>query len=133
MKPRSRSLFLTLVLAQAAHSVEEYVFRLWEVLAPARFISGLVSSNLPLGFAIANVALIAFALWCYIARVRRDHPGARAWAWFWTVLEAGNGIGHLAFAAQRGAYFPGAATAPLLILTALWLGMTLASDERPRL
>ena len=132
MKARSRALFLALVLTQALHSVEEYVFRLWEVLAPARFISGLVSSNLPLGFALANVALVALAFWCYLARVRRDRPGARGWAWFWTILEIGNGVGHLAFAAQRGAYFPGAATAPLLLVTALWLGMTLSSDERPR-
>jgi len=33
--------FLALIVAQAAHSIEEYVFRLFEVLAPARFISGL--------------------------------------------------------------------------------------------
>jgi hypothetical protein len=44
-----RAGFLILILTQAAHSVEEYVFRLYDVLAPARFISGLFSADLPTG------------------------------------------------------------------------------------
>ena len=40
-----------LILAQAAHSTEEYVFRLFDVFAPARFVSSLVSDNLAVGFA----------------------------------------------------------------------------------
>ena len=35
MTPRMRTAFLWLIVAQAAHSVEEYVFRLYDVLAPA--------------------------------------------------------------------------------------------------
>ena len=130
MGPRSRHLFLALIVAQAAHSVEEYLTRLWEVLAPARFISGLVSSNLAVGFTVANVALISFAAWCYLARARRGHASARGWAWFWATLETANGVGHLALAAVRGAYFPGAATAPLLLLIAIWLAFTLARGDR---
>jgi hypothetical protein len=45
--------------------------------------------------------------------------------WFWTLLEIGNGIGHLVLAASRGGYFPGAATAPFLLLTAGWLAVLL--------
>jgi hypothetical protein len=36
VKPLARQLFLWLIVAQAAHSVEEYQFRLYDVLAPAR-------------------------------------------------------------------------------------------------
>ncbi len=94
MRTLRQSLFLGLILAQAAHSIEEYYFRLYDVLAPARFISGLVSSNLALGFAIANGALVLLGLWCYLARVRKGHASALGWAWFWTILEAINGANH---------------------------------------
>jgi hypothetical protein len=130
MRPSQR-LFLALILAQASHSVEEYVFRLYDVLAPARLISGLLSSDLALGFAIANIALVSFGLWCYLARVRKRHPSWRSWAWFWTVLEAANGTGHLIFAARQGGYFPGLATAPLLLGLSLSLGVALRKDVEP--
>jgi hypothetical protein len=126
MSNRSRLLFLALILAQAAHSVEEYVFHLYDVLAPARFISGLVSENLGVGFAIANVAFVTFGAWCYLARVRANHPSGVGWAWFWTWLEGANGTGHLLFAAARGGYFPGAWTAPFLLVFAV----SLASELR---
>jgi Protein of unknown function with HXXEE motif len=122
---RAAALYLGLVLSQAAHSVEEYVFRLYEVFAPARLVSGLFSDDLSLGFAAANAAIVAVALWGYLARVRPRHPSARSWAWFWTVLEAANGTGHLLLALARGAYFPGAATAPLLLGLAVALALTL--------
>ena len=65
MERRSQFAFLFLILAQAAHSVEEYATRLYEVLAPARFVSSLVSSDLALGFFIVNAALVTFGLWCW--------------------------------------------------------------------
>ena len=113
--------FLSLILAQAAHSIEEYVTRLYEVFAPARFISSLVSNNLALGFLVFNVALVAFGLWCWAVPVRSGWNAARGLVWFWVILELGNGIGHSALALSRGGYFPGVITAPLLLLFAGWL------------
>jgi Protein of unknown function with HXXEE motif len=114
-------IFAFLIAAQAAHSTEEYVTRLYEVFAPARFVSSLVSSNLSMGFLVVNVALVGFGLWCWAVPVRLDRAAATGLIWFWTVLEAGNGIGHLTLAATRGGYFPGAASAPLLLLFSGWL------------
>jgi len=131
MKPRSENLFLGLILSQAAHSIEEYCFRLYDVLAPARFISSMVSSNLALGFAIVNILLVLLGLWCYLARVRKRHPSGTSWAWFWAVLEATNGAGHLILAGNRGGYFPGAATAPLLLAFSVSLGVTLSQADEP--
>lgn len=125
MKHRWQHLFLVLMLAQAAHSVEEYVFRLYEVFPPARFLSGLISTNNAVGFAIGNTLLVSFGAWCYVARVRRNRPAGVSWAWFWTWLEAANGAMHLLMAASRGEYFPGAATAPLLLGVASALGLAL--------
>lgn len=126
MDTRSRRLFLALVLAQAAHSVEEYALRLYDVFAPARFVSGLVSDDLAAGFAAVNAALVLFGLWCYAARVRPGHPSARRYAWFWVLLEAGNGLGHPLLSLARGGYLPGTATAAALLVLSAALGVRLA-------
>ena len=132
MDARSRAAFLILIVAQAAHSLEEYAFRLFDVFAPARFVSGLVSSNLPRGFASINVALVVFGLWSYMSQVRTGHSAARALAWFWTILELANGAGHILLAMSQGAYFPGLGTAPLLFGVALYLAIRLSSASQAR-
>ena len=121
MDSRSRAAFGLLILAQAAHSVEEYAFRLFDVFGPARFVSGLFSRNIATGFALANIGIVLLGLWCYLARVRTPHPSERAYAWFWTCLELGNGVGHLVLSGVNGGYFPGAGTAPLLIAASSYL------------
>jgi len=110
--------FGALVLAQAAHSVEEYLGHLWESIPPARFLSGLVSSNLEHGFVIINIGLLAFGLWCFFWPVRRGWPVAVPLAWFWVALEIINGIGHPFWSLRAGGYTPGLATAPVLLLLA---------------
>jgi hypothetical protein len=120
---KSKLAFLLLILAQGAHSIEEYFTKLYEVFPPVSFVSGLVSSNLALGFLVINVALVAFGLWCWAVPMRSGWPAAHGLVWFWTILELGNGIGHLALAISRGGYFPGVATAPLLLLFAAWMAI----------
>lgn len=130
MNRSSRRLFLALVAAQAAHSVEEYLGRLYDVLPPARFVSGLVSSDRAAGFILVNAALVGFGLWCGLSPVRRGAPSARAIAWLWTILELANGTAHLGWTAAAGAYRPGAATAPLLVAAAFLLGASLVRPRR---
>ena len=101
---------------QRAHSIEEYVTRLYQVFDPARFVSSLVSNSLALGFPVVSVALVAFGLWCWAVPVRSGWPAARGFAWFWTILELGNGLGHSGLALRQGSYFPDLITAPLLLL-----------------
>lgn len=120
---RTQLVFLCLILAQAAHSVEEYLTKLYAVFAPARFVSGLISSDLALGFVIANTVLVAFGLWCWAVPVRSGWRAARGLAWFWIILEFGNGVSHSFFALRERGYFPGVITAPLLLLFALWLAV----------
>src|SRR5215472_4232325 len=104
MSHKVRIAFLALVIAQAAHSIEEYVFRLYEVFAPARFISGLISTNLRTGFLVFNLAFVAFGFWCYAVPVRRAFPAAIPLMWFFIVVEILNGIGHPAISIMERAY-----------------------------
>jgi hypothetical protein len=129
MEARSSRIFLALVLAQAAHSVEEYAFRLYDVLAPARYVSSIFGVDRQIGFLIVNSALVLFGLWCWAARVRPGRGAARGLAWFWALLEIANGCAHLALAALAGGYFPGLATAPLLLGIGGWLAWTLRSTR----
>lgn len=122
--------FLALVGAQAAHSVEEYVGRLYDVFPPARYVSGLVSPNREVGFLIVNVALVSFGLWCVFWPVRRHWPAAVALAWFWIVIELVNGIGHPLWSLLQLRYTPGVATAPLLLGLALYLAWQLRPGRR---
>jgi hypothetical protein len=121
MDERTRIAFLLLIGAQALHSIEEYRFRLYDVLAPARAVSEALGVDRQLGFAVANAALIGFGLWCYFARVRPDHGWGRGFAWFWALLEIANALAHGALAIAAGGYFPGLATAPLLLAAGLHL------------
>ena len=130
MEHRSQLVFLFLILAQGAHSIEEYATKLYEVFAPARFVSSLVSSDLALGFLVVNAALVTFGLWCWAVPVRSGWHAARGLVWLWTILELGNGIGHSVLALSRGGYFPGLLTAPLLLLLAAWLAVLQAAGGR---
>lgn len=123
--------FGALIAAQTAHSVEEYLGRLWESFPPAAFLTGLVSSDRELGFVVLNCALVAFGFWCLFWPVRRGWPSAVAVAWFWVALETINGIGHPAWSLRQQAYTPGVLTAPILLALALYLASQLVRTPRP--
>lgn len=120
--------FLALVSVQALHSVEEYVFRLYDVFPPARLVSGLFSSDLRRGFIVFNVLLVCFGFWCYLFPVRRGWPSAVLFAWVWVGIELVNGVGHPAWSLLRRGYTPGVATALVLLPLALSLAGRLRSE-----
>ena len=121
MDIKIRRAFGILIAVQAAHSLEEYAFRLFDVFGPARMISGLVCSDPACGFAVINTGCLLFGIWCYLFRVRPGHRSARAFAWVWAVLEFANGVGHCVLAVTRGSYIPGVATAPVLVIVSVYL------------
>ena len=128
---RTVTVFGALVLAQLAHSIEEYRGRLWESFPPARFLTSLVSDNGELGFLVLNLALVAFGFWCLLVPVRLGWPSATALAWVWVGVELVNGIGHPLWSLRQGGYTPGVATAPLLLGLALWLARELRRGRLP--
>jgi hypothetical protein len=123
-------MFGFLVLTQAAHTIEEYIGRLWESFPPARFLTALVSTDHERGFLIINVALVGFGVWCLLWPVGRSWRSAAGFAWFWVVISIVNGIGHPAWSLARGGYEPGVATAPLLLVLALLLARELRRTPR---
>ncbi|HEY8173990.1 MAG TPA: HXXEE domain-containing protein [Dehalococcoidia bacterium] len=113
--------FGLLILTQAAHSIEEYFGRLWELFLPASFVTGLVSEDREFGFLALNVALVTFGVWCYLFPVLRRWRSARGIALGWAVVELINGIGHPLWSLRQGGYTPGLVTAPILLVLSLML------------
>ena len=118
---RFQATFLALMVAQAAHSTEEYLGHLYEVFAPARFVSGLISQDLERGFLIFNASLVLFGFWCFFWPVRRSWPSAVPLAWLWVGIELLNGVGHPLWSVRELRYTPGVATAVSLLIIALYL------------
>ena len=129
VKPRAT--FGWLVVAQGAHSLEEYVGRLWESFPPARYLTGVVSSDRELGFIVINTCLIAFGVACFLWPVRRRWSSAAALMWFWVVIETINGVVHPLWSVRQGGYTPGVLTAPVLLALALILGRRLSTMSHP--
>lgn len=125
-----KSLFLLLIISQMLHSLEEYIFELWEVFSPARYVSSLISNNLTVGFVVINTTLVLLGYWCYFYPVKKTWRGAQIVIWAWTLLEIGNNDGHLIFALQQGGYFPGVITAIPLLVFACLLFSRLITDNR---
>jgi hypothetical protein len=123
--------FLALVAAQAMHSIEEYIGRLYDVFPPARFVSSLIASDRRAGFMVFNVALVTFGLWCFLWPVRRRWAIAVPLGWLWVIIELINGIGHPLWTLAQGGYTPGVITAPALFALACYLGYQLLRDDAP--
>lgn len=121
--------FAAMVLAQAAHSTEEYLGRLWESFPPAQFLTSLISQDPRQGFLVINITLVAFGVWCLLWPVRQRAKSAYGLAWLWVVIELINGVGHPVWSVTQGGYTPGVLTAPLLLILALYMASQLRSDK----
>jgi hypothetical protein len=127
---RHKLAFAALLLAQAVHSVEEYIGRLWESFPPARFLTGLLSQDREWSFVALTILLLAFGLWCLLWPVRRGWPSGVYIAWAWAIVEVINGIVHPVWTLHEGGYTAGVVTAPLLLASAVYLGYQLRHAPR---
>jgi len=121
LKLDRRHLFLLLVTSQLLHSIEEVHYDLWAVFAPARFLSGLISSNLEYGFILGNIAVVCLGFACAILVFKSE---ARQWNWIvfsWVTIETINFCVHTFMAILTWGYFPGVFIAPFLLLFSVLL------------
>ena len=121
MSEKVKWFFLSLVLIQGFHSIEEYIGELWNIFPPAAFLCGLISDNLEVGFLIINIGLFLFGLICWFYIIRKEFPLAKIIIWFWISIEILNGIVHPIWTIMQKKYTPGIITSPLLLLIAIYL------------
>jgi len=118
---KSTKYFLLLGLAQALHSIEEIYFHLYDFAFKVSMpVPPIISDFAHLRmkseiFAIMNIIIIMMILISVLY-----YESRRCWAiaaaWIWAVVEILNGLGHLAATIIFSQYFPGALSAPLLLL-----------------
>ncbi len=126
---KTEHVFLTLIVVQALHSLEEYVFKLFETFPPARFVSGLVSADLERGFVAINLLVVVLGIWCYWWPVRRGWASAAPIAWIWVAVELVNGLGHPTWSVMQRGYTPGLVTSLILLPLAVVLAGQLRSER----
>ncbi|MDH3641344.1 MAG: HXXEE domain-containing protein [Gammaproteobacteria bacterium] len=119
MKPQY--LFATLVVCQAAHSLEETVGGLYDLLPYISWMDGVVPGGAFVFFVTVNTLFVLFGCWCYFGRVRTAAPSAGFFVTLWAVIEILNGIAHPGWSLLAGVYIPGTLTAPVLLVVALLL------------
>ena len=126
----AQRLFATLVVCQAAHSIEEATFGLYELLPYFTWIDTPIPGGARVAFIVGNAAFVLFGGWCYFARVKPGAPSAGGWVMLWVVIEIFNGVLHPSWSLTAGEYIPGTGTAPVLLLVALWLLWRWTHEER---
>jgi|SRR5215213_3529631 len=121
MNRRIPPAFLSLVILQAIHSAEEFIFGFYEKFPPMRVIYQAAPLLAKPAFATSNALLLLAGLVCFYYWVRPSGRGARAVVWVWVVLESVNVIAHSVWAFLIGGYNPGLATAILFVPVLIYL------------
>jgi hypothetical protein len=121
MNSRISSAFLSLIILQAIHSAEEFIFRFYEKFPPMRLIYQDAPHLAKPAFAISNALLFLAGLGCFYYWVRPAKENARIVVWVWIILEAVNVIAHFVWAISIRGYNPGLATVILFVPVLLYL------------
>jgi len=128
-------LLLLLGMAQALHSIEEIYFHLYDFAAKAGLTPpAIISSFMQLEmrseiFAMMNIVVIA-ALLAVVPFYEERRRWAVTAAWIAACAEVLNGLYHLTAAMLFARFFPGALSAPLLLLTGALLLHKLAAERK---
>lgn len=107
---RLKTTFLLLIVLQALHSTEEFIFKLYEAFPPMRLLYASVPRLAPVGFIIFNSLLITAGLLCFYWWVRPGGRAAYTVVWIWTVVEILNAMAHGIWAIIARGYVPGLVT-----------------------
>ena len=85
-----------------------------------------MGSNRQVGFAVINMFVVLFGIWCYAWPVRREWSVAAPLMWGWVLVELSNGIVHPAWSLAQRSYTPGVVTSVLFLPVACLLGWQLS-------
>jgi hypothetical protein len=113
--------FLVLVILQAIHSAEEFIFNFYDRFPPMRFLYQKAPYLAKPAFAIANAVLILVGFICFYYWVQPGRRGATVVVWIWIIMESLNVVAHSVWAVSIGGYNPGFLTALLFVPVLIYL------------
>ena len=133
MNSQIKTAFLLMIIMQAIHSVEEFIFKLYDVFPPMQFIYRQAPSLAKPAFVAFNLLLILCGLVCFFYWVRPAREGAKGVIWVWVVIQLATVAGHVIWVALSGGYHPGLATVGLFIPVVAYVmyAMRRASSRPP--
>ena len=110
MNNKIRVAFLVLIGLQALHSIEEFIFKFYEVFPPMVSMYRNAPAMAQPAFVLANSLLILVGFVCLLRWVWPARRGAKVVAWAWVGAEAFNVIAHCVWAISIRRYNPGLVT-----------------------
>lgn len=110
MSNKIRMAFLMLIVLQALHSTEEFIFKFYEVFPPMVLLYRDAPHMARPAFIIFNVLLLIAGLATLSGWVWPARRGARAVVWVWVGGETFNAVAHAVWAMLIGGYNPGLVT-----------------------
>ncbi len=113
--------FLTVIILQAVHSLEEYAFHFYERFPLAEILNDQIPGLARSLFIAFNVSLLLFGLLTYWLLVRGKQRFTRAFVGIWAGIELYNGLAHLVWAISIRDYSPGLVSAPFLLFAGAYL------------
>ncbi len=131
MNGRIRATFVVLIVLQALHSSEEFIFKLYEVFPPMALLYREAPHLAKPAFIIFNVLLLMAGLICLLRWVWPAKPGARTVAWVWVGGEAFNAGAHSVWAVLIRGYNPGLVTGLMFVPVVIYLGYLLRRAPTP--
>ncbi len=108
-----RSVFLIMIVVQAVHALEEFVFHFWDVFPPMRAVYGGTPGLGETVFIAFHTVLIGLGVWSYRRWVRSNQPNARRVVVWGIVVQSFTVLLHAAWFLTEFRYQPGLATTPL--------------------
>lgn len=115
MNNRIRIAFSFLIVLQALHSIEEFVFKFYERFPPMVFLYRNVPTLAPPAFIVFNSILVSagfISLFYWVWPARR---GAKTVVWVWVGIETFNVVAHCVWAIVIRGYNPGLVTGVVFV------------------
>src|SRR5260370_27784647 len=89
------AVFLLLIILQAIHAAEEFIFRIFERFPPMRFLYQNAPYLAKPAFAIFNTVLVLVGMGCFYYWVQPARNGVRVVVWLLVIIQPLNVVSHL--------------------------------------
>ena len=109
------STFLFMIVVQALHAIEEFLFEFWDVFPPMHAVYGGTPGLGERVFIAFHSLLIGIGLWSYRRWVRGGGAGARTVVRWGILVQSFTLLLHAAWFLTAPRYQPGLATTPLFV------------------
>jgi Protein of unknown function with HXXEE motif len=130
MNKQIKTAFLAMIVLQTVHSIEEFLFKIYEVSPQMRLAFQHAPDLAKPAFIASNLLLNLFGFICFFYWVRPAKPAARRVVWIWVGIQFVTVAGHFIWAMKVSGYHPGLVTVPLFVPLIIYAVYLLRRDLR---